>query len=129
MRDWSAEFRRWAREDRPVHARLPLGDGLGVLVIRSLGGADFLTECPGCSSWMNIPQTRTAGQTIEQALYGPVSCPTCITDMVIHPTRVEVLVLGSMSQKRPVPPKKEKDREKRPRRPRLEVWMDDDSDL
>lgn len=116
------ELQAWARA-KPIHARLRLERGLGILVIRMLGPGAFLTSCPSCEAWINLPQTRDASKTDEELLLGPVSCAECETDLVLHARKVAVVRLGTPGKKRPAPPKPP--REKKPRRRRTEVWDDD----
>lgn len=122
MRLMVEELQDWIRS-KPVHAELRLGKGLGVLVIRALGPGAFLTTCPGCAAWINLPQTRRAEVPHEDALLGPASCAECETDLVVHPNRVEVARMGVPGKRRPMPPKPP--REKKPPRRKREAWAED----
>lgn len=120
-------FQAWAMA-LPIRYRLRVY-GYDPMVIRSLGGSSFLTECPGCDHWLNIPQPGAVGKAElgDGALWGPLSCHTCETDLMLSRRGVKVLRMGNAQVRRPAPPKPP--REKKPPRPRkFELWDEDAGD-
>jgi hypothetical protein len=114
-------FHAWALS-KPVHSRIPLSNGNGLFVIRSLGPGIFIVPCPGCESWLNIPLTGRARKLrgIEKALWGPLNCLFCETRLTVTPEKIQVLKLGNPRKKRKPPGRKPRKNGRKP--PERQPW-------
>jgi hypothetical protein len=124
-------FQEWARS-KPIYLKISLSPKGGQLIIRCIGLGIYLTVCPGCEAWLNIPHSgeERRARTPEDALWGPCNCPFCETDMVIAEEGATLLRLGNPKRKRPAPPKPPKEKSTRSFRPSKKDWDEHlDADL
>ena len=94
-------FHRWAMSKEIVF-RFPLDGDRGLLVVRTLGEGIYITQCPRCDRWLNIPHSgvERKKRPIERALYGKLPCDGCETVMIVEENGVCVKKWGTPKKTR-----------------------------
>lgn len=94
-------FHVWAMAKEIVH-RIPLDNGHGLLIVRTLGEGLFIAQCPRCDRWLNIPHNgpERKKRPTERALYGRLPCEWCETVMIVESQGVRVKKWGTPKKTR-----------------------------